>query len=138
MLPVILGLLGAAVDLARVYQVWVTLQSATRNAAEYAATNDTTVSAASTDARRVACIETANVPGFVAGATAATCTSPQVSVTSFTINYAAAGTSAGGPIATVTVHASLGFHTLFPYPFVTHNGVWTLAVTETYAVAQVQ
>src|SRR6266568_6859118 len=73
--PLMLGLLGAGTDLARLYGVWVNLEAATRDAAEYVATNDTTSSGAATDAQKVVCTELGR---------AATCTDPTVSVTSFT------------------------------------------------------
>ena len=134
-LPILLGLASAGIDLARVYQSWITLQSATRNAAEYAAMNDASASQAQIDARRIVCLETAGLPDYVAGATADTCTAPTVNVNSFVFD--SASTVPGGILATATVTAALDFRPFFPYPFVTSNGVVTLSVTETYSVAQV-
>ena len=44
LLPVLLAFLGMTIDFARVYQAWITLESATRDAAEYAATSGTSLS----------------------------------------------------------------------------------------------
>jgi len=66
-LPLLVALTGGAMDFARAYQASITLQGATRNAAEYATTKTTTQSQAQTEARRVVCAEARTVPGFVAG-----------------------------------------------------------------------
>lgn len=136
-MPVMLALTLGSVDLARVYQAWVSLQSATRNAAEYAASNTLSPTAASTAARRVACLEMAGVPGYVAGATPESCHGPIVTLTSFTVEDSNVATSIGSPVVTARVESALEFRTLFPYPFITNDGAWTLTVRETYSVAQV-
>jgi Flp pilus assembly protein TadG len=136
-LPVLLTMFGGAVDVARVYQAWITLQGATRDAAEYAATFDTTSAAAQSDAQRLVCTETSKLSGFVAPAGNPTaCTTPAVSVTSFTRSATAVGASTRYPIATVTVQATLPFRTLFAYPLFTQNGAWTLTATVTYSIVQ--
>jgi Flp pilus assembly protein TadG len=126
-LPILLTLFGAAVDIARVYQAWNVLESATRNAAEYAATNDTTSAAALSDAGRIVCAETGNPVG---------CSSPTVAISSFTRSTTAAGASPTYPIATVTVSTTLAFRTFFAYPVFTQGGAWMLSSSQTYSIVQ--
>ena len=136
-LPVLLTLLGAAVDVARVYPAWNALEAATRDAAEYAATNDTTSASALTDAQRIVCTETLGVAGYVGNTSPPpACTQPSVTVTSFSLSTTAPGASAAHPIASVTVVATLPFHTVFPYPLFTQNGTWTLRSTQSYSIIQ--
>src|SRR5437899_980530 len=117
--PVLLTITGATVDLARLYQGWITLEGATRDAAEYVATNgsDSGLTAQQT-AQRVVCTEMAAVAGFVAPAgNPSACTSPAVTLSSYTTNTAAsAGGSTNNPVGSATVAATFGFKTLFPYP----------------------
>ena len=54
-LPLMLGLFGAAVDFARMYNSWINLEAATRDAAEYAATKSTTQADALTQSKRIVC-----------------------------------------------------------------------------------
>jgi Flp pilus assembly protein TadG len=124
-LPVLLSILGAAVDLSRVFGASLTLQAATRNAAEYAASYATTTSQATSEARRVVCAETSSA-----------CTAPTVTVTAFSLSTTAAGASSTYPIATVTIRTTIPFRTLFAYPFFTQNGAWTLSSTSTFAIVQ--
>jgi Flp pilus assembly protein TadG len=126
-LPIMLTLLGAAVDLSRLYSSWIKLQSATRAAAEYTATNDTTSSAAQTDAQSVICTQ-------VTGSSS--CSSPTVAVSGFSLSTTAAGASTAHPIGSSTVQTSMPFRTLFPYPLFTQNGAWTLAASDSYSVVQ--
>jgi Flp pilus assembly protein TadG len=137
LLPLLTAFCGGAIDLARVYQGYLTLQSATRNATEYVATNDADAATAQTDARRIICTETQHVPGFVAGpgGDINTCTAPSVSVVSFTRSTSAPGASTRYPIATVTVQATLSFEMLFHWPILPQGG-WSLTATESYAVVQ--
>ena len=125
-LPLMLGLFGAAVDFARMYNSWINLESATRDAAEYAATKTTTQNSALTESRRIVC---------AAFGQASTCTDPSVTVT-FSSSTTAAGASAKNPIATVSVTVSTTFHTLYPYPFVTNGGALTFGSSRTYAIVQ--
>ena len=67
--PVFLLLFGVAIDLSRVYDTWLKLEAATRDAAEYAATNSTTQAQAETNARSLVCAEFGQGP---------TCTDPVV------------------------------------------------------------
>jgi Flp pilus assembly protein TadG len=139
-LPLLLTFLGATVDFARLFHGWITLQSATRAAAESAATNSITSGAALTEARRVVCIQTQNLPGFQAGvgsppASTESCTAPTVSIVSYARSFTDPGASTRYPIATVSVRTSLPFTTLFPYPFLP-KGVWTLSSTQSYSIIQ--
>jgi hypothetical protein len=45
------------------------------------------------------------------------------------------GATTSNPIVTAHVHVTLPFNTLFPYPFVPHDG-WTLTADATYAVVK--
>jgi Flp pilus assembly protein TadG len=136
-LPILLTMVGAAIDIARLYQGWITLEGATRDAAEYAATKDSTSTAALTDAKSIICTQTATLPGFAAPAGQPTnCTSPAVSVSNFSVSTTATGASASYPIGSVTVTATLPFRTFFGYPLFTQNGAWTLTSTQTYSIIQ--
>jgi Flp pilus assembly protein TadG len=121
-----IAIFGAGVDFARIYNNWVNLEAATRDAAEYAATKSTTSTAALTEAKRVVC---------TAFNKAATCTSPTVTIT-FSSSTTATGASAKNPLATVAVTSSMPFRTLYPYPFFTNGGVYTLTTTRSYAILQ--
>jgi Flp pilus assembly protein TadG len=129
-LPIMLAFLGASIDVARLYNAWITLEGATRDAAEYAATRATTSTDALALARGVVCAQTVDVPGYVAGATPGTCTNPAVSVASFS------RTTEKYPLASVRVSASLPFRTLFSYPFITHDGAWNLGSSQSYTIYQ--
>ena len=61
-LPILLTMVGAAIDIARLYQGWITLEGAARDAAEYAATFDTSSTAATADAKRIICTQAAALP----------------------------------------------------------------------------
>lgn len=138
-LPILLTMLGAAVDVARLYQGWITLEGATRDAAEYAATFDTTSGAATADAKRIICTQTATVPGFAAPPGNPTaCTSPAITITSFPAGDTAAanGGSALNPVQAITVTATLPFRTFFGYPLFTQGGAWTLTSTQSYSIIQ--
>jgi Flp pilus assembly protein TadG len=127
-LPMLLGLLGVTLDLARVYEANIKLQAATRDAAEYAATSMavTTSAEALTSARTVICTQFGRP---------ASCTSPAVVVSSFSRSTVAPGTSSH-PQVTVGLTSSLAFETLFPYPIVADNGALTLSAASTFAVLQ--
>ena len=136
-LPILLTLTGAAIDASRVYAGWVTLDAATRDAAEQVATDTTvtTQSAATSAARTIVCSQLANTAGFVAPPGNPTnCSSPSLTVT-WTSSTASPGTTKN-PVVTVTVASSLPFRTLFAYPLFTQNGAWTLGSNQTYAILQ--
>lgn len=136
-LPLLITLTGAAMDFARVYQASITLQGATRNAAEYAATRSADMAGAQTEARRIVCTETQGLPGFVAGpgGAVATCTAPIVNVTSFTRSTTAPGANATYPLATATVYAEFPFRTVIPWPWLP-SGAWDIGTTQTYSIIQ--
>lgn len=136
-LPILLTMVGAAVDLARLYQGWITLEGATRDAAEYAATTTSTSAAATTEAQRIVCTQTATLSGFAAPPGSPTsCTSPSVTVTSFSVSTTATGASTTYPLASVTVRSTLPFRTFFGYPLFTQNGAWTLSSTQSFSILQ--
>ena len=137
-LPFLLAFAGGATDLARAYQAWLTIESASRNAAEWVATNSADATAAATDAQHVVCQESQPAPGFTEGIppnAIQNCVAPVVTVPSFAISTTQTGASAANPIATAHVHVALPFSTLFPYPFLPHDG-WTLTADSTYAVVR--
>ena len=129
-LPILLTLLGASVDLARLYQAWINLQSATRSAAEYAATNDQSQTTALTDAKASVCTQMTG---------SASCTTPAVTVPSYSLvtnGTVEPGATTANPVVSVTVQTTMSFRTLFAYPLFTQNGAWTLAATESFKVIQ--
>lgn len=135
-LPLLLTLFGAAVDVARMFQAANVLESAARDAAEFAATNDTTSAGAAADAARVLCTETASLPGYQAQAGAPGCSSPSLTITSYSLSTSAPGASSKYPIGSVTVTVTFPFKTLFPYPLFTQSGIWTLHSTQSYSIVQ--
>lgn len=137
-LPMLLGLAGAATDLARAYQAQITIESAVRNAAEWVALNSATAAAAATDARRIVCLEGRDLPGFTPGAGATpdeTCTSPGVAVDTFSISATAIGATTKNPIGTSSISATLPFRTLVPYPFLPSETL-TLSADATFTVVR--
>jgi Flp pilus assembly protein TadG len=136
-LPILAALLGGAIDMSRVYEASLTVQSGTRNAAESAASSATDSASALTIARGIVCNEAQHLPGFVPGpgGNVATCTAPSVTITSFSRSSTAPGASAKYPIGSVTVHTSLAFQMLFHWPLLP-NGNWTLEATQSYSVVQ--
>ena len=140
LLPVLLGFLGLTIDFARVYQAWITLESATRDAAEYAASAATNSTDATTKAKKTVCLQAMNVPGFTRSGLAAPndveqCTSPTVSVT-FSLSTTAPGATQLYPVGSATVQTSLPFSTLIAWPFLTQNGVWTVSSSATFSIIQ--
>jgi Flp pilus assembly protein TadG len=132
-LPFLVAFVGGATDFARAFQASVTLESAVRTAAEHLATNSSDATDAAADAQRIVCLESRNIPGFDdGGGTPETCTAPSVTVVSFSVSTVSPGTVTN-PIGTARVQASVGFDTLFPYPFLPDGG-WTLSADETYSV----
>jgi Flp pilus assembly protein TadG len=134
-LPFLLAFAGGATDLARAYSAWNTLEAATRNAAEYVATNSVSVGAATNDARRIVCEETQDLPGFTPGAGGVidTCTEPTTFVATYTVSSVQTGASVAHPIGTAHIRCTMHFSTLLPYPFLP-QGTWTMTTNSTYAV----
>jgi Flp pilus assembly protein TadG len=125
--PILLTLLGATLDFARLYQERVKLESATRDAAEYAASDLTVTSQALalTRAKAVVCTQF-GLP--------TTCTSPAVTVVSYTSSTTAPGATTQFPLVRVKLSSTFTFSTLFPYPFLTNGGTTTLHADDEYAI----
>ena len=137
-LPFALAFAGAASDLARAYQASMTLESAVRNAAEEVASYSTDAADALVDAKRVVCLESTVIPGYVPGTGAKpneTCTAPTVTVPAFSISTTAPGATVTNPISTAHVRATIVFDTVVPYPFLPDGG-WTLTGDATYSVVR--
>ena len=137
-LPILLGIVGGGIDFARAFEGSMTLQTASRNAAEAAAYDPavTTLAQAQAKARTVVCTEAQRLPGFLpgAGGAIATCTNPTVSVT-YAKDALAPGANARYPLVTVTVTTSMQFDLTVPWPMLP-NGAWTLGTTESFAIMQ--
>jgi Flp pilus assembly protein TadG len=134
-LPILLGLSGGAVDFSRLYQAWITVESATRNAAEQIATGNFDSTTAPAEARRIVCLETQNVPGFVPGIgpnPIQNCTSPVVTTATVTSSTSSPGTTKN-PIATAHIVVTLQFKTLVPWPLLP-NGAMTLSADRTFTI----
>lgn len=138
-LPLLLALVGAVLDFARLFQAYNTLESATRNAAEYTATKSGSTTYLA-DAATIICRETVGLPGYVTSVSATGgCTQPRIEAapsTSFTVSTTDPGASAAYPIVTIKLSTALAFRTLFPYPLLTRNGVWTLRSTQQFKTVQ--
>jgi Flp pilus assembly protein TadG len=139
-LPVLLALAGLVLDLSRVYQAWITLHAATRDAAEYVATTQTVRADAETAARDVVCLAMGDVVGFTraTGATSdANCTAPNVSLVTFTYSTdPTVGGSERFPVVTARVSSALAFRPLIPYPFLTSAGTLTVRVEQAFQIVQ--
>lgn len=109
-LPILAGLLGASVDLARMYEQRVKLEAATRDAAEYVASDTTVTTAAGalTRAKAVICAQFG---------LASTCTSPAVTIASYSRSTSDPGTTEF-PQVSVTITTTLPFSTIVPWPFI--------------------
>lgn len=141
LLPVLLGFLGLTIDFARVYQAWITLESATRDAAELAATTATSSGTALTIAKKAVCLQSQDVPGFTRSGSASPadieqCAAPNVTLVSFSLSTTAAGASPYYPIGSATIQSSLPFSTIIAWPFITQNGQWTIVTRATFSVVQ--
>ena len=152
--PVLLTLVGVGIDMSRVYFTWVNLEAATRDAAQYVASDpgyttsggyyDATDTAnycaaypcttvPTTDAKTVVDGEVSR--SFTKTSSQTTCTTPKVwaSLASPSTSSTTGGSNAY-PMAQATVTTCVPFHTLFPYPFFTQNGDWVLRVERTFKV----
>src|SRR5262249_16681416 len=114
LLPVMLAFLGLTIDFARVFQAWITLESATRDAAEYAATTGTDSTDALTKAKRTICLQAQNIPGFQKSGLSSPndvqqCLKPTVTVVSFGLSTTADGASSRYPIGSATINATIPF-----------------------------
>jgi Flp pilus assembly protein TadG len=131
-LPILLTLFGAALDFSRVYFVDLNVQSATRNAVEFVATDPTltTLGAAQARAQELVCTEIVGVPNC-SGEEA-----PVAVVTYFSVSTTAPGATVKNPIATITLRVSQPFTMFFPYPFMSPPGHWDLTAETTFSVAR--
>jgi Flp pilus assembly protein TadG len=139
--PVMLAFLGLTIDFARVFQAWITLESATRDAAEAAATNAPNATVALDTAQRTICLQAENIPGFTRSTQPSPddlelCAAPQVTVVSFDRSTTAAGASDRYPIGSATVQAQLPFSPLLPYPLITQGGAWIITTQATFSIVQ--
>jgi Flp pilus assembly protein TadG len=137
-LPVMLGFVALVLDVSRLYQVWIALESSTRSAAEFVATNETSASGAAVSARRIVCQGMETVPGFDRGAVAdgSACLNPSVSVDVFSVSGSLPGATPRHPIASATVSARMAFRPLFVYPFLASDGTLTLGARESFQIVQ--
>lgn len=135
-LPILLALVGGAIDFARVFQGSMTLQTAARNAAESAAYSSLDLAQAQSRARAVVCTESQDLPGFVPGpgGAVATCTSPSVTI-AYSRSTTAPGANVKYPLVTATVTTSLGFTLMVPWPLLP-NGAWNLGTAQTFSIMQ--
>jgi Flp pilus assembly protein TadG len=135
-LPVLLGLVGVTIDVARLYQAWTNLESATRDAAQYLATSatdplaeDHTTQGADSDGKAAYILQLATGATFARSTTQGTlgsCSQPRLTTTYSENTAPSAGGSGANPVATAKVMTCMPFRTLFGYPFVTIDGYWTL------------
>jgi Flp pilus assembly protein TadG len=135
LIPVMLAFTGVIIDFARAYQTWENLESASRAAAESLATSDkldpTTSANANTKAKVIVDAETGQ--SFATGSSLGACGNPILHAT-----YSE-GSDAGGStsvVGTAFVEACTPFRSLFPYPFLTSNGVWRIQSSKTFSVIQ--
>lgn len=134
-LPVFLAFVGLTVDVARLFQTWITLQGATRDAAE-AATRMNDSTAATSEARRVVCLQAQHLSGFVTSGAVEACTNPVVVLVDYQRTTTDPGASTLYPIARATVQTSMPFQTMFRYPFVSIDSPWLIGSTQTYSTIQ--
>jgi len=143
-LPVMLAIGGVLIDAARLYQVWTTLESATRDAAQYLATSaddptspDYTWVGEDADNKAAYILTAATeypVGRSPSGSSMTSCDVPQVTTTYTQDTSAAIGGSVANPLSTATVTACIPFRTLFPYPFLTTNGAFLIRTERTMSV----
>lgn len=163
-LPIMVAMLGISIDIARLYFVWIDVESATRHAAQWIATDPgyTTTGgyydqsdaanycglpgaaagfpctdAPGTDAKTVLDREVKVV--FTKVTTAPTCATVSAPTVYAVIQDSpsvsdADGASAGYPVATAKVIACLPFRSFFSYPLLTQNGAWHIAIERTFSV----
>ena len=143
-LPVLLCIVGVVIDASRVYQAWVNLESATRDAAQYLATSDTdpnsldyTTPGVNSDGKAIYMLNTATGVTFARSPSQGTltnCSQAQVTTTYTADTSLASGGSTSNPAATARVLACLPFRTLFAYPFLTSNGAWVVRSDRSYTI----
>ena len=140
-LPLLLAFVGITIDFARLFQAMITLEGATRDAAEYVASNVTDATQADAAARRVVCLQAQPLPGFQTSSSPPPddvegCVQPVVTVVAYSSSTTAPGATTKYPLVQATVTSSLPFSMLFQYPLITQAGTWTLQTTESFSILQ--
>lgn len=143
-LPVMLAIVGVVIDAARLYQVWVNLESATRDAAQYLATSSTDPTApdytwAGEDADTKAAYILTTATGYeversLSADEFASCDTAQVTTTYWQDATTQNGGTVSNPVSTATVSACIPFRTLFNYPFLATEGDILLHAERTMSV----
>ncbi|HET9852416.1 MAG TPA: TadE/TadG family type IV pilus assembly protein [Candidatus Limnocylindrales bacterium] len=135
--PVLLAITGVVIDASRVYLAWSSLESATRDAAQYLATSSTdpyspdyTWAGTDADAKADYILELTTGEIFATSPSSGVltdCTNTAQVTTVYSTNTSFAnGGSAANPLSTARVKSCFPFRTLFAYPFLTTNGAWVL------------
>jgi Flp pilus assembly protein TadG len=143
-LPVLFAIVGVLIDASRIYGLWTSLESATRDAAQYLATSSTDPTSpdytwpgenADTKAAYILTVATDYaVEPSTSADEFASCAVPQVTTTYVEDTTTANGGTVSNPIGTATVTACVPFHTLFAYPFLTTDGAFILRTERTMSV----
>lgn len=138
-IPLLLGLIGLTVDFGRVFQVWISMEALTRDAAEAAATSAKDEAEAALIGQRLVCLGARDISGFVASALAPpddieACLQPTATVVSYARSTTDPGASDLYPIATVTIRTTVPFSPLFMYPFI--DQAWVIASSSTFSIVQ--
>jgi Flp pilus assembly protein TadG len=143
-LPVMLAIGGVLIDAARLYQVWTTLEAATRDAAQYLATSsddpyspDYTWAGTDADNKAAYIVSAATsytVTRSADSASMTSCAVPQVTTTFTQDTTASSGGSTANPLNTATVRVCIPFHTVFQYPFLTSDGAFLIRTERTMSV----
>jgi Flp pilus assembly protein TadG len=132
-LPVMLAIVGVLIDAARLYQSWMDLESATRDAAQYLAKSSTdpydpnyTWAGADADNKAAYILSAATKVTFTRSPSQGSLTDcssqPEVTTTYVQSTALSQGASIANPAGTATVTTCLPFRTLFAYPFLTTDG----------------
>jgi Flp pilus assembly protein TadG len=135
-LPVLLAIVGIVIDASRLYGTWTSLESATRDAAQYLARSDTdpfsteyTWAGVDADTKAAYILDEATGVSFSRSTTQGTlpeCSQPFLTTTYTQSTSLAGGGSVANPLSTARVMTCIPFHTIFEYPFLTTNGAWIL------------
>lgn len=143
-LPVMLAIGGVLIDAARLYQVWTSLEAATRDAAQYLATSssdatspDYTWAGDDADGKAAYILTAATaypVEPSESAEALASCDVPQVTTFYAQDTTKANGGTGANPLSTATVTVCIPFRTLFAYPFLTRDGAFLLRTERTMSV----
>jgi Flp pilus assembly protein TadG len=143
-LPVLLAIGGLLIDAARMYQVWTTLEAATRDAAQYLATSsddpsspDYTWAGEDADHKAAYILSAATlypVERSLSAESLTSCVVPQVTTTYTKDTTDASGGTVANPASTATVTVCIPFRTIFEYPLLTSGGAFFLRTERTVSV----